>query len=239
MKLYAIVTLFNPPTTVIDNLRSYAAGVDGFILWDNTPGGANVVWPKEISERIVKYCNGVANSGIGIPLNYAIDVCRAAGNVTHLLTMDQDSRFAEGAFATYRASVEANDGAGAYVPHINGGLDTPNQPPRHVESFIISGTIFPLTTFAAVGQFEARFVIDMIDVEYALRLRDAGLTILQFPAVCLHHTLGQPLRGSFLGLHPVTLNYSPLRTYYITRNLIYLHRTRPTYHRPDLLRALV
>lgn len=238
MKLYAVVTLFNPPAAVINNLRSYVSDVDGLILWDNTPGGAQVDWPEDIRRKIVDHRTG-ANVGIGLALNHAIDVCQQADGVSHLLTMDQDSRFADGAFAAYRAAVETNAGAGAYVPHVNGPTDTPNLPPRRVEGFIVSGTIFPLSTFTTVGRFEERFVIDMIDVDYALRLCDAGLTILHFPSICLHHTLGQPLRGSFLGLHPVTLNYSPLRTYYITRNLLYLHRARPTYHRPDLLRTLV
>lgn len=240
MKLYALVTLFCPAPDVPANLLSYAGGVDGFILWDNTPGGSHIDWPAAVAEKIVDLREG-PNVGIGPALNHAVDVCTAHPDVTHLLTMDQDSRFAPGTFAAYRRAVcaDTTPDAGAYVPLINRPVATGNAGARSVEGFIVSGTIFPMATFGRVGRFEERFVIDMIDVDFAIRLRRAGLVILQEPSASLIHSLGTPLRGSFLGFHPVTLNYSPLRTYYITRNLIYLSRTVPDFGRRDLLRQLV
>lgn len=238
MKLYAVVTLFNPPIEVVENTLSYIDNVDGLIIWDNTQSGGNVAWPEKIRKKIVDVRTG-NNVGIGVALNHAIDVCQQADGVTHLLTMDQDSRFAECAFAAYRAAVEANAGAGAYVPNINDETDAQNAPPQPVETLIISGTIFPISSFTAVGRFEERFVIDMIDVEFALRLCAANLSILQFPSICLHHTLGQLLYGRFLGLRLHTLNYSPIRTYYITRNMCYILRTGRNLHQSYLFTAVV
>lgn len=240
MKVYALVTLFNPPADVADNLMTYAADVDGFIFWDNTPGSSRTDWPAAIAAKMV-HCREGRNVGIGAALNHAADYCLADGSVTHLLTMDQDSRFAPGTFAAYRHAVAgtAAPSIGAFVPLINRPVEDGTAAPRDVEGFIVSGTMFPVETFRRVGHFEARFVIDMIDIDYALRLRRAGLRILQVPCAALIHSLGTPLRGSFFGLHPVTLNYPPLRTYYITRNLLYLSRTVPGFHRPDLLRQLV
>ncbi len=97
MKILGIVTLFNPPATVGDNLRSYARYLDGLFLWDNTPGeGAVIALPKDVEEKIVKIRRG-ANVGIGEALNAAISMVQEEG-YTHLLTMDQASRFEEECF---------------------------------------------------------------------------------------------------------------------------------------------
>lgn len=241
MKLYAIVTLFHPPRHVVDNLLSYVPHVDGLILWDNTPSGAHVDWPEAIRTKIIDHREG-ANVGIGQALNHAIDVCLADTSVTHLLMMDQDSRFMDDSFAAYKAVVAAStdDHAGAFVPLLNRQpqpLSAAQQ--QSVEGFIVSGTVLPTATLRTVGRFEERFVMDMIDIEYALRLRAKGLTIEQTSAAALQHALGTPLRANFFGLHPVSLNYPALRTYYIVRNLLYLTRTVRGFHRPDLLRTLV
>lgn len=241
MKLLSIVTLFHPPRHVVENLLTYVPHVDGLILWDNTHGGCQVDWPEEIRQKIVEHRKG-DNVGIGQALNHAINVCLSDAGFTHLLMMDQDSAFVADSFATYVAQIATTTDAqaGAFVPLLNSEPqhDADTQP-RRVSGFIVSGTVLPVSTLRSIGRFEERFVIDMLDVDYAHRLRAAGQQILQCPCAALRHSLGTPLRGNFLGLHPISLNYSPLRTYYITRNLLYLTRTAQGFHRPDLLRALV
>ncbi len=126
----------------------------------------------------------------------------------------------------------------AYVPRINKDCESgiPMQP---VGGMIVSGTVLPARTLERVGNFKEEFVIDTIDTEYALRIHREGGQIMQVASGCLRHALGQPLSRRILCFRPCSLNYSPLRTYYITRNLIYLRRTCPDFRRPDLLRQLV
>lgn len=64
MKVYALVTLFNPPADVADNLMTYAADVDGFIFWDNTPGSSRMDWPAAIATKMI-HCREGRNVGIG------------------------------------------------------------------------------------------------------------------------------------------------------------------------------
>ncbi len=239
MKILGIVTLFNPPATVGDNLRSYARYLDGLFLWDNTPGeGAVIALPKDVEEKIVKIRRG-ANVGIGEALNAAISMVQEEG-YTHLLTMDQDSRFEEECFADYLQEIAEDtvETHMAYVPRINKDCESgiPMQP---VGGMIVSGTVLPARTLERVGNFKEEFVIDTIDTEYALRIHREGGQIMQVASGCLRHALGQPLSRRILCFRPCSLNYSPLRTYYITRNLIYLRRTCPDFRRPDLLRQLV
>ena len=55
------------------------------------------------------------------------------------------------------------------------------------------------------------------------------------PAANLKHELGHPLRKQILIWHPMSLNYSPVRTYYIARNFLYLNKQYAEFKRPELL----
>ena len=88
---------------------------------------------------------------------------------------------------------------------------------------IISGSIFPLKTIQKVGLYLDKFVMDAIDTEYFLRIRRHTGKVMLVPAANLKHELGHPLRKQILIWHPMSLNYSPVRTYYIARNFLYLN----------------
>ncbi len=239
MKILAIVTLFSPPASFADNLKSYAADVDGLFLWDNTPnGGALLDLPECVTKKIVKRRNGL-NVGIGQALNAGIEAALVEG-YTHLLTMDQDSRFEGDSFRKYLQCIAADKEMGhwAYVPAIN-CVPMGDKVFRPVGGMIVSGTVFPVSTLRTVGPFKQEFVIDTIDTEYALRIHRHGGQIMKAPEGQLQHSLGQPLTRRILCFRPTSLNYSPIRTYYITRNLVWLQRTCPDFRRPDLMRQLV
>lgn len=240
-RVLAVVTLFCPPPGVVDNLMTYVPHADGLYIWDNTPGGARIIWPKAIADRIISHRIG-ANVGIARALNTARRIALAEG-YDMLLTMDQDSRFAADTFAAYLAEAARRmaDGAGqplAFVPRINRQAEAGAEAVEQA-NFIVSGTLFTAQALQAAGPFDERLVIDAIDTDYALRLRRAGGRILQLPQANLEHSLGQPLTRRILCFHPCTLNYSPLRTFYIVRNHLYLRRAYREFRRPDLLRTLV
>ena len=257
MKLLGVITLYHPSPRVAENLSSYVEGLDGLFVWDNTPTDAasSFTLPQAIAEKVV-YTRQGDNVGIAQALNAAATYAEANG-YTHLLTMDQDSDFQAGSFRRYRHAVEADSDAShmAYVPCINKTVEADNKAEEErteenrptngpaemeeVSGLIISGTIFPVETLRTVGHFLEALVIDAVDTEYALRIRRAQGRIMRIPSTVLHHELGYSLRKRFLCWHPVSLNYSPLRTYYIARNFLYLRRHYPEFRRPDLLWQLV
>ena len=59
------------------------------------------------------------------------------------------------------------------------------------------------------------------------------------PAANLKHELGHPLRKQILIWHPMSLNYSPVCTYYIARNFLYLNKQYAEFKRPELLWKLI
>lgn len=240
MKILGIVTLYNPPQGVIDNLQSYAPHLHGLYIWDNTPGGYDIdrQLPKEIAEKVVMRRRG-RNVGIAQALNAAIDLALKEG-YTHLLTMDQDSHFVQGTFENYLQDIaqDTSESHVAFCPRINGEAK-PHEAMQPLGGLIVSGTVLTRHCMETVGHFFEPFVIDTLDTEYAFRILQQGKQIMLVPSGALVHSLGQPLRANFLMFHPVSLNYSPMRTYYIARNLLYLHRTQPAFSRRDLLKALV
>ena len=142
MKILGIVTLYNPPKEVGENLSSYAPFLDGLYLWDNTAGGSNVdsLLPPEVAKRVLMHRRG-RNVGIAMALNAAIDLALKEG-YTHLLTMDQDSRFKEGTFQAYLRDVEADtdDKHWAFCPLINRDAQS-RQPLKQLKGLIAQ--LFP------------------------------------------------------------------------------------------------
>lgn len=239
MKLLAVTTLYYPTAVVAGNVASYAGGVDGIFLWDNTPGGSHLEFPAHVKEKILCMRHG-ANVGIAPALNEALRVAVRNG-YTHLLTMDQDSAFMPGGFTEYKKRVVmlASDEARptAYVPCIN--RPPTGLPPCEVASFITSGTIFPVSTLLNLGFFDEQLLIDGIDLEYSYRIRRAGGRILQIPSASMQHELGHPIRGRLLWWRPVSLNYPPKRVYYIARNFLYLRKAYPGYMNVKVMQKLV
>ena len=106
MKLLAVVVLYHPDGDVLANIRTYLPGVDCLLLWDNTPRDCidrERLGALQALEKSV-YMGKGENVGIGEALNVAVDYARQHG-FTHLITFDQDSRFASDDFGRYLEAV--------------------------------------------------------------------------------------------------------------------------------------
>lgn len=243
-RLLALVTLYYPPRETEANIRSYLDGVDGLYLWDNTPPEAAVA-PFSLGEEAkVAVTRRGPNCGIGPALNAAARYALENG-YTHLLTMDQDSRFAAGTFGLYvECATRCSEKEGFLLftprrihaaPPADGKNtqasrpDTPDTTIREVPDTIISGALIPTTTLQKLGLFRADFVMDAIDTEYCLRIHRHGGRIGLVEAGCLYHRLGRPYRKRFLLWTLSGYDYPPTRTYYIARNFLCVKRLYPEY----------
>ena len=137
------------------------------------------------------------------------------------------------------AAMFALDNGYTYIPLINASGTDSNAPLKEAQGMIISGSIFPLRTIQKVGLYLDKFVMDAIDTEYFLRIRRHTGKVMLVPAANLKHELGHPLRKQILIWHPMSLNYSPVRTYYIARNFLYLNKQYAEFKRPELLWKLI
>jgi rhamnosyltransferase len=90
-----------------------------------------------------------------------------------------------------------------------------------VSFLITSGSLIEVKTFDLVGTMRADFFIDYIDIEWCFRAAALGLRIYCIRSVTIRHAMGDR-RRKFLG-REISL-HSPLRQYYMFRNVLALAR---------------
>ena len=230
MKICAVVVTYYPNISeLFTNISQYIDSVDHLIVWENTPqqkrGDYKINLP-EYSYKIT-YMSREDNVGIAFPLNRAVEFCLING-YSHLLTMDQDSRWAD--FELFKAAVKriAICNIAAYVPIIPEIYDwnVVIDKYREVEEYITSGTIYNIQAIKDIGLFREDYFIDAVDIEFCYRSQNCGYKAIQMSDGKLYHRLGYSKRFcKFI----TTPNYSAVRTYFIIRNHIWLWREYPKF----------
>lgn len=103
------------------------------------------------------------------------------------------------------------------------GADLPRDgQPYECDSPITSGSLLSLETVVTVPPPDIRLFIDGIDLEYGLRLKQAGYKNFLVSQAAMSHNFGDPTEIKFLGKTKLLQVYSALRYYYICRNHTYL-----------------
>lgn len=237
MKLTGIVILYYPSEAVVENLSTYIGQLDGLMLWDNTPREEKKeldLSPLGEQQKKIQLYGVGRNVGIGEALNHAVDYAVARG-FTHLLTLDQDSRFADGDFERYLQAIKAYGENKTVIFSTNYFIKSQQAPmyPQtdtvdEVYSAMTSGTIYPLELVARVGQFMESLFVWGVDCEYCWRAKRKGYPTLCFKNILLVHELGyQKRKRRLLGKEVFPNEYGPARSYYNVRNGILLHRLYP------------
>lgn len=239
LSVFGIVTLYKPTSDVVENIRSYAPWLKALLVWDNTPEKERLRmdWQALFPEVRVTVRTG-ANTGIGQALSEARRQALADG-FSHLLLMDQDSVFAPGVFDRYLYLVEQESAEGLvlFSPtrfescYVEGSSRV-----LPVDEVIISGTLIPAGTLRKAGDFRVTFKMDAIDNEYSLRIRRLGGRMYRLEGIFFRHQLGYTIHRRFLGIPMSSHNYSPMRTYFITRNFLLLKRSYPEYNMRYILK---
>ena len=223
MKLATITIAYNPDIAELQqNLASYAALSDIFILWDNSEK------PLDFSSIRATYPDAVIhqdsiNQGLPHAYNWAIKYAEEH-NCTHLMTMDQDSCFEN--FAGYRDWAERTKNPGISSVAIN------QKKPSTEESIVIndsaqSGSIFPLAMIDEIGPFRNDFFISMVDAEMCLRAQEHNYRTIQYNKANLIHHIGSERSVCFMGHQTYVSDYNPLRHYYDSRNRILMWHEFP------------
>jgi rhamnosyltransferase len=227
-----VVVLYHPDEKVQDNILSYLPSLDFLVVVDNSP----LVQPAlknflESSDKI-RYFGGGVNRGIATALNIGAEEA-LKHECRWLLTMDQDSRFGEGALEILLEYSRNQTGAGILSPrHVLEGRPVEkvsSESVTEVSYVMTSGNLVNLEAYRAVGPFLDKLFIDYVDCEYCLRLRKSGYAIRIVQAAMLHHTYGEIVPQRFLGFNFYPTHHSPTRKYYITRNRLYVLKNFPLY----------
>lgn len=229
MKIAAVVILYDPPEDAISNIQTYYAQVDKIFVFDNSETKFAMQDDLLRLSKIELY-QDFHNEGIAKRLNQACEIALKEG-FEWLLTMDQDSNFSQEAIEYYfncfykykRKDNVAMFGTNRSREIISSIKDCRAE---EMQDLITSGSILNLSLFQKIGGFDELLFIDLVDNEYCARAKIKGFSIIKFSNIHLVHELGkQVFNSSIKSLFLIKKKkeiHSPLRCYYMYRNLLYI-----------------
>lgn len=231
MKIAAIVILYHPPGAVISNIRTYYNYVDIVFVFDNTET-KSLLEEEFLKLSKIRYYHDYQNAGIAKRLNEGAAMA-AKQQFDWLLTMDQDSKFSEDAISSYlncffqNTSKENTAMFGTRYSRIK-NISSGTCHPREIHELITSGTLLNLKAFEKIGVFDENLFIDSVDHDYSIRAKINGFSVIEFSNIYTLHEVGKQVYRSsvktlFL-LKKIKAIHSPLRCYYMYRNLLYLEK---------------
>jgi rhamnosyltransferase len=249
-RIGAVMVLYLPDHSIIQNMIAVAQQVDFFVVVDN---GSDTTFWQELARLHPKldfqHVSNPKNLGIATAFNIGAQILLEKG-CDFVMTFDQDSRLPQNYVASLlEAYVQAKNKFGeigvfgSYYQDTNSGFVFPN----HIsvkdsfvvlESTISSGNLIPAETFAQIGFFRDDFFIDAVDTEFHLRAKAAGLLLVLTRKLILPHQLGKQSVVSLFGFRIPITRYNHLRRYYWARNRILTYklyaRKYPSWFRLEL-----
>jgi rhamnosyltransferase len=193
-------------------------------------------------EMLPNHCNVInmgANKGIAMAQNFGVDAALSTG-AKAIVFLDQDSTLSFGFLSNLVSFLKIekpgivsplciDDITGAELPFIRLnrlGLPAPiyagnGLEPIEADIVISSGMAVTSSVFKIVGGFDEGMFIDLVDTDWCIRCRSAGVPIRVIPSVKMRHRIG--LKSEKLGPFTVSI-HSPARCYYQIRNCFHLFR---------------
>lgn len=233
-KIYGVVVLYNPESSVIDNVLSYNRELNALYIIDNSDVKNNKIVEKIKKLENCIYIDNHGNKGIAHALNVGAKLAIKNG-AKWLLTMDQDSTAAPNMLDNmldYLVHAPNIDNISIVAPFHSNPYHTEyisNEPYSEVLTTMTSGNLLNLKTYKEIGPFREELFIDYIDNEYCLRSKLKGCNVIQVNNAILKHNLGELKQHKVLWKRFYSTNHSPIRRYYAFRNRIYIIKTYKYY----------
>ncbi len=224
-KIAAVVIFYNPDVKALNNLKSYINNIDKLYAIDNSDLILNSLFKKKLAAiNKVVYIQNKSNLGIGVAINIGVKRAIEDG-YEYLLTMDQDSYFEKDALKILFNFIERFPTAGILSPYHKNKFFT--NPPKNMEyeeilDVMTSGNLLNLSVVQKVGYFNEEYFIDYVDIEYCLRLKENGFSIIRVNNSILKHNEANISKKTIFGSIIYPTNHAPTRWYYKMRNFFYL-----------------
>lgn len=242
MKIAAGIVLFNPDKERLQSvLNSLLMQVGLIIIYDNVGNFAHFF--NKDNEHIL-YMTQNTNMGIAYALNRIMEEAKKAG-FEWVVTMDQDTLVPDDMLGEF-TQCSIDDKTAIICPQVIDkrrpymSIDDSEERFSVVDFCITSASCTNLKIWDDLGGFDESLFIDFVDNDYCKRLNIAGLNIIRCNRVIIDQQFGDIklksakkvaffmwLSSIFHNKNIAKLSYkknvSPLRVYYVHRNLIYLN----------------
>lgn len=220
-KIAAVVVLYHPEVSVLENLGAILDQVAVLYVVDNSDTAAHDVCRQLAGYANVCIIHSSGNIGIAAAMNLAADRAVEDG-YSYILTLDQDSRPLAGMIEALLICHGSD--VGIVAPYLLNGLPQAQSSRtrcRSVLTAMTSGSLLNLVAYKKAGPFRADYFIDFVDIEYCLRLHKVGYAVLRAENALLEHHVGTSIH---LGWRLSVTTHSPVRKYYKMRNRLNVWR---------------
>ncbi|MEO2135576.1 glycosyltransferase [Microbacterium sp.] len=234
--VWCVVAVFNPGDDAVRVVEAACSQCDEVVIVDDGSDNIDVHILRLFEAAGASVMHHDSNRGIAAALNTGVRAAMGAG-ADAILFLDQDSSpgtgFVEKLLEASDRATQRGRRVGSVVPERFAGL---SQASTQVDGVlearrgIQSGMLAWVAALDDVGVLREDFFIDLVDVEFELRLRARGWSAIAAPGLTLPHKLGADyVRTSwhpmmrYVGLTPVVTLSRPFRYYYRSRNRVILN----------------
>ena len=246
----AVIVTYNPnEDTFIRQINSLINEVDFIVFVDN--GSRNAINLQAIIENSfdeiwknkISFLKNNENLGLGKSQNIGIDFAISLKS-TDVLILDHDSiidkDFCISLLSDRNKLENLGHKIGAIGPIYYNELTKEVYPitkfngpfierikidnlPKEATFIIASGSLISVESIKIIGKMNEDLFIDYVDVEWCFRSKNLGFEIFVSPSARMKHEIGDK-RGVFFG-RTISI-HSPLRRYYLTRNSIFMLKSK-------------
>lgn len=236
MEVGAAIVSYNPSRSLLELVTGLVrAGMPVEIVDNASTSGSDVLEACVAAGATLTLLD--TNTGVAGALARALENTSAEW----LLTFDQDSGLTPDMVERLVQSPATTSARTAVVAPVvldeSTGTALQGDPTAgrwyEVERALTSGSLCRVAALKHVGGFRADLVIDFVDWDLCLRLRQAGWKVAVEPSAVLRHTIGRTSRHRVPFVSQVsTSNHPADRQYYKYRNFVLLGRSGELLHDP-------
>ncbi len=234
-KLYGVVIWYHPTSEMVANIKSYLHALHLLIIIDNSDTSHESLL-ADLDQTKLIYTPNFSNIGVASALNQGCKIALQHG-AHWVLTMDQDSAFNDNQLSDF--IIKANqykgiDNVAIFTPtYIDTRYDQQVAPSENeyskIDYTMTSGNIVALPLIQQLGWYLDELFIDWVDEEMCLRINASGHEIVRVNNALMNHFVGNGFGTvKLFGKLKSFEDYSPIRYYYITRNVFILSKMYPS-----------
>ena len=248
-RIIAGIVLFKPEKERLKNCIEAIIRLElNIIVFDNVGDSKELV--SEYGERII-YLTKNKNLGIAYALNRIMEKAEKMG-YEWVITMDQDTIIAGNMLSEYKKCISLYDNVAIVCPQVIDrrrvymSLSNENKVFVETNYCITSASCTNIAIWRELGCFDEWLFIDFVDGDFCKRININGFKILRCNNVVIDQEFGniklkkqwkvdfymwlsRTTRNKNVAKLTYKKNVSPLRVYYVHRNLLYLNKKYENY----------
>jgi rhamnosyltransferase len=229
--VFAIIALYRPNIeSLLINVNSLLPQVNGILFYNNGLGEEDrLVIQKRLKQNKLYWDGDGSNIGLAGAMNCGL-VWAENNHYRLLLTMDQDTLVFDNTvdklldIINYDEDVVSvgpnykKEKKGIMVKYSNSGICY-----GYVPYIISSGCLTKTSAIRKVGGFDTGLFIDCVDFDLSLKLRSTSGRIAILAERTMQHSIGDIIAIKLLCNKQIEISeHSPVRSYYISRNHLYM-----------------